>query len=48
MFHLIPKNNYFSKESAWPENVINYVTMVLTAFEVFTKQKTESCTIAKE
>ena len=33
MFDLIPKNKYSSKESVWPENVINCITLVLTAFE---------------
>ena len=35
MFALIPKNKCSSKKSAWPENVIKYVTVVLTAFEVY-------------
>ena len=39
MFALIPKDKYSSKESVWPENMINYITMVLTAFEVY---KTEN------
>ena len=34
-----PKNKYPSKESVWSENVINYIIMVLTAFEVY---KTEN------
>ena len=34
MFGQIPKNKYSSKESVWPENVINFITMVLGAFEV--------------
>ena len=35
MFALIPKNKCSSKKSACPENVIKYVTVVLTAFEVY-------------
>ena len=39
MFELIPKNKYSSEEIVWPENVINYITMVWTAFEDY---KTEN------
>ena len=39
MFELIPKNKYSSEEIVWPENVINYITMVRTAFEDY---KTEN------
>ena len=39
MFGLIPKNKYSFKESVCPENVINYIAMMLTAFEV---DKTEN------
>ena len=34
MFGLIPQNKYSSKGIVWPEDVISYITMVLTAFEV--------------
>ena len=39
MFALIPKNKYSSTESTWPGNVIKYITVVLTSFEVY---KTEN------
>ena len=39
MFGLIPKNRYSSKESVWPENMINYIIMVLIALEIY---KTEN------
>ena len=39
MFGLIPKNKYSSKERVWPENMINYIAMVLIAFEIY---KTEN------
>ena len=39
MFGLISKYKYSSKKSVRPENVINYITMVLTAFEAY---KTEN------
>ena len=39
MFGLISKYKYSSKKNVRPENVINYITMVLTAFEAY---KTEN------
>ena len=39
MLGLIPKNKYSSKGSVWPEYMINYITMVLTAFEIYKNRK---------